>query len=155
MSDKRDLKKHFQAIVGHELAGGFGDVLTLRQSVGLYSTEQGHVTSTELVFNGPPSTSCDTAPLLTVGGLSFVGAGGTSDVLLSNFHCERLSFLQPVIVVATPRTASPVFVTAIPTIINSGADVKIALHTWAAGGAPAPNVLVAWYCRVRFIPVIL
>jgi hypothetical protein len=155
MPNKRDLKKHFEAIVGHDLAGGFGDVVTLREAVGLYSTEQGNATSHELVFNGGFVKRCNPAPLLTVGGLSFVGASGEAVVLLSNFHCERVNFRQPVIVVATPRTASAVFVTAVPTIIDNGNDVRIELHTWAAGGAPAPNILVTWYCRLQFIPVIL
>jgi hypothetical protein len=44
---------------------------------------------------------------------------------------------------------SPVFVTAVPTIIDGGGDVQIVLHTWAADGAPAPNVLVTWLFRVQ------
>lgn len=155
MPDKRDLKKHFEAILGHPVVGGFGDVITLRETVGLYSTEAGHVTSREIVFNGGSRKSCSPAPILSIGGLSFVGADGKAELLLSDFHCERFGYRHPVIVVATPQTASPVFVTAVPSIVNSGNDVKIQLHTWAAGGAPAPNVLVTWLCRVQTIPVIL
>ncbi|MGQ3684250.1 MAG: hypothetical protein ACUBOA_04440 [Candidatus Loosdrechtia sp.] len=153
--DQHDLKEHFEAILGRELVGGFGDEVALRETVGLYSIEQGNATSREIGVTGSSTKRCGQSSLLTVGGLSFVGVQGKAESRLSDFHCERLRFLHPVIVAATPRTPSPVFVTAVPTIIDNGGDVQIVLHTWAPDGSPAPNVLVTWLCRVQSLPVIL
>lgn len=143
MASERDLKKHFEAILGRELVGGFGDEVALRETLGLYTTEQGHATSRHIGVTGSATKHCGEMPLITVGGLTFVGADGKAELRLNDFHCEGGRFLQPVIVVATPHASSPVFVTAVPTIIDSGNDVQIVLHTWSHDGAPAPNVLVA------------
>jgi hypothetical protein len=39
VANERDLKNHFEAILGRELAGGFGGEVALRETVGLYSVE--------------------------------------------------------------------------------------------------------------------
>ena len=153
MTTQRDLKKHFEAIVGRELEGGFGDEVALRETIGLYSSEQGNATSREIGVTGSSAKGCGQALLLTVAGLSFVGQG-KAELHLSDYHCARVGFRHPVIVVATPRTPSPVFVTAVPTIIDGGRDVEIVLHAWGPDGSPAPNVLVTWLCRVQSLPVI-
>lgn len=153
--NQRDLKKHFEAILGRELVGGFGDEVALRETLGLYSIEEGNATSREIGVTGSSTKRCGKSSLLSIGGLSLVGVQGKAELRLGDFHCERLGFLHPVIVVATSRTTSPVFVTAVPTIIDNGRDVQIVLHTWAPDGSPAPNVLVTWLCRVQSLPVIL
>lgn len=155
MARQRDLKKHFEAILGRDLVGEFADGVVLRETVGLYSIEQGNATSKEIGVTGSSTKRCGQSSLLTVGGLSFVGADGKAELRLSDFHCARQTFLHPVIVVATPQTSSPVFVTAVPTILVNPGDVQIVLHTWSADGSPAPNVLVTWLCRVQSVSTIL
>lgn len=153
MANKRDLTKHFEAIVGREVIGAFADELALTFPVGLYSREEGTVTFSEFGVTGSTLKSCRESSLFTVSGHSVVRTEGKEELRLSDFHCERLvGFLSPVIVVATPREDRPVFVTAVPTIIDKGTDVRIVLHTWAADGSPATNVSVAWLCRVRINP---
>jgi hypothetical protein len=155
MVGQRDLKKHFEAILGRDLVHGSGGEVVLRETVGLHSRDEGAATSRDIVVTGSSTKRCAKTSLFLVGGLSFVGAAGTAELRLSDFHCGQMGFLEPVIVVATPRIASPVFVTAFPTIIDNGRDIQIALHAWAAGGAPAPNLLVTWLCRGQFVEVIL
>jgi len=157
VAGQRDLKKHFEAILGRELVGGFGGEVALRETLGLSSlNEQGRAASKDIGVTGSSTKRCAQANLLTVAGLSFVGAEGKAEVRLSDFHCHGVSPLDPVFIVATPRMPSPVFVTAVPTIIDHGnaGDVQIVLHTWGPGGAPAPNVLVTWICQIRYQPVV-
>lgn len=148
----RDLKKHFEAILGRELAGAVGGEVVLRETVGLYSVEDpGFGASRNIDVTGGSRKSCGITRLLTVAGLSSVGAEGKATLRLSDFHCQaEAQFLDPALVVATPRTPSPVFVTAISQIIDSGGDVQIVLHTWDKDGDAAPNVLVTWFCRVQW-----
>ena len=149
--EPRHLKKHFEAILGRELAGAVGGEVVLRETVGLYSDENGSAASSDIGIAGGSRKSCHITRLLTVAGLSFVGAEGKATLRLSDFHCQaHAEFLDPALVVATPRTPSPVFVTAISQIIDSGGDVQIVLHTWDKDGAAAPDVLVTWFCRVQW-----
>jgi hypothetical protein len=155
MAKQRDLKKHFEAILGRELAGGFGGEVALRETVGLSVVqEDGATTTREIGVTGNSAMRCGKTRLLTVAGLSFVGSEGKATLRLSDFHCRGPSYLDPAFVVATPNMPSSIFVTAIPAIIDNGLDVQIVLHTWAAGGDPAPNVLVSWCCRVQWTPTI-
>jgi hypothetical protein len=155
MPSQKDLRKHFEAIVGHKLVGQFADEILLRQNVGLHSAEQGSVVSAEIGGTGNPNRRCAQTSILVVSGLSVVDADGSSEIRMSQFLCGQIAPASPVIFLATPQTSQPVFVTAEPAIIENGSDVRVVLRTWGPDGAPAPNTLVAWTCRFRSLPIIL
>jgi hypothetical protein len=152
MAKKCDPQKHVEAILGH---GPFGSVF-LEEPISLYSTEEGKRRSDEYqVF--PDGTIrrvkvCRQASLLTVSGIARTKSDGTTELLLSKFHCESISVRDPVIFIATARTSSPVFVTAVPEVIDGGNDVRIIVNAWQAGGDPAAKIPVAWLCRVQTGP---
>ena len=151
MADKRDTQKYVESILGHVPVGS----VTLDEPIALYTTEEGKRRSDEYrVFQDGTIRRvkiCRQADLLTVSGITLTQSDGTIDLLLSDFHCERISVLDPVILIATARTSSPVFVTAVPDVIDGGSDVRIIANAWRAGGDPAANIQVAWLCRVQLL----
>lgn len=155
MADKQDpqkhVEKHLEAILGHVPIGS----ITLEEPVALYSTEEGKRRSDVYkVFQDRTIRLvkvCREASLLTIGGIALTGDDGATELLLSEFHCEEMiELLDPVIVVATARTRSPVFVTAVAEVIDGGSDVRIIANAWQAGGDPAARTQVAWLCRVQY-----
>ncbi len=154
MVEKRDPKEHLEAILGHELL----DAVRVDSPIALWSVEpiqSGNHTSRVLkVFPGGgllEVKACFGTELLAVGGIAHLGTEGKVELRLSEFHCISTSQIQPpVIFVATARTSSPVFVTAVPDITADGTDVRIVVSAWDAGGAPKPNISVAWFCRIRY-----
>jgi hypothetical protein len=152
MSKKKecDPQKHLEAILGH---GPVGSV-TVEEPIALYSTEEGKRRSDVYKVN-PDGTIqqfkiCPQASLLTVSGIALTHSDGTTELLLSDFHCEKIEVLDPVIFVATAHTRFPVFVTAVPEVISGGSDVRIIVNAWKAGGDPAANIHVAWLCLVQY-----
>jgi len=150
MADKEVTRKYLEAILGH---GPVGSII-LEEPIALYTTEDGKRRSDEYkVFQDGTIRRvklCRQASLLTVSGITLTQSKGTIELLLSDFHCESIFVLDPVILIATARTSSPVFVTAVPEVIDGGNDVRIIANAWQAGGDPAANIPVAWLCRVQY-----
>jgi len=121
----------------------------------------GQVVSRSIVVIIPPS--CSTAELLDVSGVAATSATGTATLLIRNFICPAEAgrfYGEPVITVATPASAQPSFLTITHSLVvnppfTSPTDVQINVFSWDANGAPAPNVLFNFRCRVPAFPIIL
>jgi hypothetical protein len=154
---KRDLRAHFEAILGRDLAGIGDGEIGLSFRVGLWSQEleNGHVTSQEIDISGNARVSCGVLTLSSVAGQSTTGEDGKADFLLSEFTCEMPNIVPqlPIIFVATPYSQKPVFVTVNHALVvrdDSPQDFRIQLYTWEAGGAPAKKISVDWFCQFPF-----
>lgn len=159
MTKQRNLKKHFEAILGRELeAPEPGDVV-LRDRIASYTAAEGSITSREIGTTGDSTKACSAANLLDVSGVARTGEDGTAEFMLSDFFCEflgknRPSFQFPVNFVATPRSLTPVFVTGLARPTSGRKDVRIRVAAWAASGTPAPNTSLDWRCRVPYEEII-
>jgi hypothetical protein len=161
MTKHYDLKKHFEAILGRELVGPENGEVVVRERIASYTTDEGSTTSREIGATGDSTKACSAAHLLDVSGVARTGEDGTTEFMLSEFFCDFtggniLSFQFPVNFVATPRSLTPVFVTALATPISDRTDVRIRVAAWNASGAPAPNTSFGWRCRVPYavVPVV-
>jgi hypothetical protein len=148
-----DLKKHFEAILGREIVDlSEGEIIVLRELVGLYSTDQGEFSSREIGTTGFSTKACGQAGLFSIGGITITGVDGKAEFLLSDYHChhnpgasEAIPPAPPVIFVATAQSDKPVFVTTRTFIANL--DLRVEIYTWEPGGAPAGGQVVKWFCR--------
>ena len=154
---KRDLRNHFEAILGRELAEIGDGEIGLRFRVGLWSQEleNGHVTSQEIGTSGETRLSCGALTLFSVAGQLTTKDNGKADFLLSEFTCEMPNIVPqlPIFFVATPHSQQPVFVTVNHTLVvldDSPRDFRIQLYTWEAGGAPAKKISVDWFCQFPY-----
>lgn len=166
MGNGDDLTQYFEAIVGRELADDLVNDIVTRDLIGIdYRTDAGHRTSREIGTTGDSTKGCSDTGVLTVGGVVVTGEDGVVERLLSEFHCESdrsrrqavVNVLRPFVLVGTPRSSAPVFVTTRTSRVetNGLGDVRMRFATWNAGGDPVPGVSVAWHCLaaydVRFV----
>ncbi len=149
-----DVKKQLEAIAGHEIDAGAEELIRIFFAAASFAFLDGSVTFKSIFF---PSKSCRSARLLDASGVSSTGADGKRVFLLSDFVClpDFHFFADPINVVATPLSESPFFLTMTHSLVNAARDVQITVLTWDANGAPAPNVLFDWRCRVVAVDVIL
>jgi len=160
MTQQSDLTKHFEKILGRALdLGGSGEVV-LRERVASYTKDDGSTTSRDIGTTGNSTKACGAANLLDVGGTARTGQDGTTEFMLSEFFCHfsgrnSLSFEFPANFVATPRSQSPVFLTALASPTSDRRDVGVRVATWAPNGSPAPNTSFDWRCRVPYETVIV
>ncbi len=153
MSQQEDLKKHFEAILGRELDEiGEPDDVALRERVASYTTDtdDSWTTSRDIGTTGNSTKACGRASLLDVSGIARTGSDGTTEFLLSEFFCRAPSFGYPINFVATPRSQTPVFLTAWRSLTGDRTDVRVRVATWDPSGSPAPNTSFDWRCRVPF-----
>ncbi|MFV2044607.1 MAG: hypothetical protein ACC700_15405 [Anaerolineales bacterium] len=161
MGNDSDLKKHFEAITGHELIGDMVNEIVTREIIGVYyQTEAGHRTSRDIGTTGDSTKACGDVKVLTIGGVVVTGRDGTTERLLSEFHCASnraqtsviISILRPFVLVATPRSKKPVFVTTRTSLVqtNNLGDVRMQFSAWSAGGDPAARISVAWHCIAAY-----
>jgi len=161
MGNNQDLTKHFEAIAGRELAGDMVNDFVLRDIVGVYyQTNPGRITSREIGTTGSSTKACGETRVLTIAGMVVTGEDGATTRLLSEFHCESnpsqrevvISILRPFVLVATPRSRAPVFVTTSTSLVqtNNLGDVKMRFSAWNAGGDPASGISVAWHCLAAY-----
>lgn len=153
---QRDLKRHFEAILGRDLVDLSDGEIMLRESTGLSSFVQGQDTSREIGTTGVSSKACRERGLFSIGGLTVTGSDGKAEFLISEHHCHRavpgdlVVPEHPVIFVATAQSAEPVFVTS-RTFLAKDADglpdLRVEIYTWEPGGAPAGTRLVKWFCQ--------
>lgn len=168
MSEKSDIKKALEEILGYELPEEAIQRIDLFLRVASYTQSnrpgEGFVTKRGIIV--PPFKSCDPLELLDVSGVERTGSDGKRVFRLSDFICftppgdEALyeSFLHPINVVATPLSSEPYFLTILHSLVKNAkghaVDVEIHVSMWDANGATAPNISFDWRCRVGF-PTIL
>ena len=165
MTTKADTKKHLEAILGNKLSD---DEVQLIQVV--FPVASHTLTADENSFTAlrnlliPRPNECRSAHLLDISGLAATDNNGKRVFRLSEFICHSSppaanQFQQPINVVATPRSITPCFLTVTHSLANTAslnaADVEIKVFTWAADGAPAPNVTFDWRCRVDIPNIIV
>jgi hypothetical protein len=169
MPDERDLRAHFEAILGRGLVGG--EVVLLRERVALHAWHRdaapsgqqsvfpGGVTSREIGTTGSSTKGCGKHDVLDVGGRSLTGRDGTVEFLLSDFYCpprRGLALEEPVTIVATPQSETAVYLTTRRRLVGpSGGsfnDVSIRVTAWDSDGNSAGPVSFDWRC---FVPTLL
>lgn len=161
---RRDLRSHFEAILGHEIGEIEDSVFELRERRAVWSEEfdNGHVTSREINTTGDSTKACASFAILSVGGLTTTDGEGKAEFLLSEYWCPpqlpvAILFTFPIIFVATAQSTAPVFVTTRTSEIfvnEAVADIRVKIFTWEPGGAPAKDKLVKWFCRLPFTRVV-
>lgn len=156
-SDKQvnlqNVKKQLEAIAGEKIDITPDQIISLRHPVGAHDYTDGTVLWKSIIF---PGQSCVASTLLDGSGSTTTGSSGSITFLLSSFICLPLvrSLAAPVNVQATVRSASPFFLTMTyslvpdPSLPSSNNDLQITVNSWDATGAPAPNVLFDWRCRL-------
>ncbi|MDE2058181.1 MAG: hypothetical protein KGL31_02385 [candidate division NC10 bacterium] len=154
-----EMKKHFEALVGHEVDAATARAGTFNLFVpkGTYSSSDGLATWVNLLFP-PPFKYCINVKLRDVSGVSSTGSDGKTVFRLSEFVCDAAAtggnvfVAAPVNVVATPLAQTPSFLTLdyslIDPTVNGFKDLEIRAYAWGANGAAAPNVVFDWRCRV-------
>lgn len=152
-----ELRKQLEAIAGHEIDVSPAQILNLWYPVGAFSTNDGSATWRSIIF---PGKRCNDVTLLDVDGTNSTGPNGQRTFLLSDVLCwTSFTFAYPANVVATPRGASPFFVTTTyqtvgPAPGTGNMDLQITVYSWQPGGAAAPGVTFDWRCRVVSVPII-
>ena len=170
-----DVKAALEAFAGHEIDASTQEIeQQIRSLVVPFSTysftpaatevnedNTGEVVSRNIIIFAPPV--CATSELLDVSGVSITPASGNVTLLVKNFLCPNENgrfYSEPVNVVATPVSASPFFLTVTHSLVitppfTSAANLQINIFAWDVKGAPAPNVVVNWRCRVPTSTIIL
>jgi len=148
-----DIKKQLEVLTGHDLRVPPDQLIKLFYPASTYSYNDGNTCWRGILF---PFKSCVGATLLDVSGAGFTDTKGQSVFLLSDFVCfaQVNQLADPINVVATPRTTSPLFLTETHSLFNNNSDVQISVLTWDANGKPAPSVTFDWRCRVVSVPII-
>jgi hypothetical protein len=126
-----------------------------------FQTNVGEVVSRRVIIVLP--NVCGGSELLDVSGVASTSSAGNAILLVKNFLCPGESgrfYLEPVITVATPASATPSFLTITHSLVfdpslNSATNVQINVFSWGINGAPAPNVPFNFRCRVPTSPIIL
>jgi len=149
-----DMKSQLEAIVGEKLTDEAAALIRLVQTVASTTVSNGSTTERSLIIARP--NRCHDCRLLDVGGVASTDSNGKRILLLKSFMCpvDEL-FTHPIIVVATPLSDSPRYITVLHSLLNNGADVEMRFATWDATGAPAPNVAFNFRCRVELTQIIL
>jgi hypothetical protein len=154
-----EFKTTIERIVGEEITGDPDQLVNLAYPVGSsYYEEGGQATWYRIFF--PGKFCVNPVTLLDASGHTSTGADGTRVFLLSTFICSALNYFSaPVFLLATPKTASPCYVTLAHQIVpdpnNPGYnDVQITAYSWGPTGAAAPDIPFDWRCRVVSNPII-
>jgi hypothetical protein len=154
------IKEQLEAIVGHKIDASEQQLAKFSYPVGLFNGHWG-VSVSKRVFPFPGNI-CSLTYTCDIGGVSSTFDDGKRVFRLSDFICQwvwvrPVGFVEPVNVVATPRTDRPVFLTMTYAPVPPDPqvayipDVQITVFAWGANGAPAPNVEFDWRCRTAFI----
>jgi hypothetical protein len=153
MAEQKDLKKHFEAILGRPFDLEDGGPVKLREDVGFRTFQlDGYITSREIGTTGEATKRCRSSFILDVRGSSITGNNGTVEFPLSDFVClgEGLTFKHPINFVATPRSRSPIYLTCRHRIAEDEFDVSIQVFAWNSSGAPASGVPFDWRCSLPY-----
>jgi hypothetical protein len=157
VSNGKDVKAHFEAILGWEIADDLDATIAIRETLGAYARESGPRVARDIGTTGASTKGCTgEGGMLDISGIAVTKADGTATFRLSDYHCvDLIAVEQPLNLVATARTGAPVFVTAQHSVSSDRRDVEITLMAWNARGEPVPGVAVDWRCRLPFQPIIL
>jgi hypothetical protein len=155
MTEERDLKKHFEAILGREIHGDSGGGISLTETVGLAVNDEGTRTTRDIVLNGTSTKRCSFARRLDVGGVAVTGPDGSVRFMLRDFHCEPGQIFLPLFFVATPQSIRPVYLTSSRQLTEDRGDVLITVLAWDQTGIPAGTVVFDWRCLAEISSVIL
>jgi|SRR5690242_4502740 hypothetical protein len=156
-----DFKTQLEKISGTQIEASADQLAFFSFPVGsAFYEENSQITSRFVVLPGKFCTTPRT--LLDATGRTSTGADGKRVFRLSDFICSSLnSFSEPVFLLATPKTATPCYITLTHQLIkdpnnpNSFNDVEITAFTWKPGGEADPNIAFDWRCRVVSNPIIL
>jgi hypothetical protein len=151
--DPAEVKKQLEALAGQKIDIPEDQIAIFRWPVGAHDYVDGTVLWRSIIF---PGQNCIASTLLDGSGVTATGANGQVTFLLSSFICLPLvrSLAEPVNVLATPRTTTPVFVTATHILVldpnnpHSYNDVQITVYSWDTNVALAPGVPFDWRCRL-------
>jgi hypothetical protein len=146
------VKEQLQALTGNEIDIKPSQLINLQFPFSIYdSTNDGTMLVRRIVF--PFTKTCfGGIQLLDVAGVGATGDSGSETFLVSGFLCspQQLPFLEPINILATARSASPVFLTTTHTVIRTGPsapDLQITVFAWDSKGQPAAGVDFDWRCR--------
>lgn len=156
------IKRQIEAIVGHEIEETEEQLISLWYPIGSHVFEQDASVAWKFLFT--QAKSCRAETLLDASGKGTTGTDGKRVFKLTDFVCmtlgDRYELLEPVNIVATPRSITSVFVTTDYVAVTSGSppstiDLQLTIFAWDANGAPAANVNFHWRCRVPYRYTIL
>ena len=161
-----ELKAALEAFAGNKIDATNEEVeqsiLKLIVPISTYAfTSGGEIVSRNIVIFVP--RSCVQSELLDVSGVAVTGSTGSVTLLLNDFICPNdvgRIYAEPVNIIATPASTTPFYVTATHSLVTVPPstfvqNVQINIFTWDSKGAPAPNVVVNWRCRLPDFVLIL
>src|SRR5439155_26099613 len=121
----------------------------------VFSFDNSHTTWRNAIVFFPKQ--CFDIPTLDVGAHSVTGTDGKSVFRLTDFVClsGQYQLSLPINTVATPVSATPVFVTAQYALINNATDVEFTVFAWDPSGTAAASIPFDLRCRVAFPQIIL
>jgi hypothetical protein len=152
------IKKQIETIVGHEIDPGVERHINFFYPAGSYAIffqDESAQACWRRIYPFP-SKDCSIVHLLEATGVSSTLADGKRVFQVSDVVCPQgvlWAFGEPINVVATPLSESPIFRTMTYSLIQQGPDpsfvpdVQMTAFTWNADGSPAPNVMFDWRCR--------
>ena len=157
-----EIKKQVETIVGHEIDPGVESLIKFYYPAGSY-TGFGQVLPQSVhacwrrIYPFPAKVcSVPEGGLFEATGASSTLADGRRMFQASDVVCSQgasFGFGEPINVVATPLSESPIFLTMTYSLIQQGPDpsfvpdVQMTAFTWNPDGSPAPNVMFDWRCR--------
>ena len=158
--DPAEVKKQLESIAGREIDAPAASIINIWYASGASDYTDGTVAWHSIFF---PGSRCEEVPLLDASGSLSTGSDGKRTFLLSSVIClpAQRSLAEPVNVLATPRSATPCFVTTTHTVIKSDPntpfldDVQMTVFAWKTNGEPAAGVEFDWRCRVVSNTIIL
>jgi hypothetical protein len=159
MSEKPDIKKALETIVGYELTEDAVQRFKLFSYVAAYDFPNS-VTEKSLVAVG--KNCYPIKGFIDVSGWWVAGGDGKSVFRLTDFTCiDSKVFgyaLEPINVVVTPATSNPCFATVLHTFVKGDSgntvDIEIQVFLWDANGAPRPFTAYNWRCRFPYAEIL-
>lgn len=165
MEEFERLRRHAESAldqVRDEIAE-FPDEVAVSWPIANSHTPEGSVTT----FHSLLGETCAPGRLLDVGGSGRTGEDGRTQISLNAFHCldrparaggNTLGYRNPVNVVATPRSRTPVHL-SVRTAIGPGEDgrpqdVTITVSSWDVDGEAVGGVSFNWRCWVPIEEVV-
>jgi hypothetical protein len=148
-----DVKAQLEKATGKEIDVDTEQLAFFSFPVGSsFYEENSQTTWRRIIFEGKFCNS--PVRLLDATGRTSTGADGKRVFLLSDFICsDTNSFAEPIFLQATPKTATPCYVTLMHELVKNPNspifnDLQITAFTWKPDGEPAPNIPFDWRCRV-------
>jgi hypothetical protein len=155
MTERVELRKHLESaleqIPTHEIEAA--DDVAVSWPISIYTESSGYVK----IHDALRGARCATPSVLDIGGARSTGADGTAQISLNDLHCLRVGggnvvgYDNPVNVVATPRSDTPIHLTVLVNIVrgaNRPQDVLITVFAWDVNGTAVGGARFNWRCMV-------